>query len=45
MEPGLFAPLVTSVTDTIAAVQPTGITIMGALIGVSMIPRVIYKFF
>lgn len=40
----LLAPLVAGVTDNIALILPVGMTIMAAVIGVSMIPKIIYKF-
>lgn len=39
-----YASLATAVTTAIADIAPVGITILGAMIGVSMIPRIIYKF-
>lgn len=39
-----YTQLATAVTDAIADILPVGLTIMGAMIGVSMIPRLIYKF-
>lgn len=39
-----YAALATAVTDAIADILPVGITILGAMIGVSMVPKIIYKF-
>ena len=40
-----FAPLTTAITGNLEVLLPVGITIMGIMIGVSLIPRIIYKFF
>lgn len=40
----MIKPIVTIVTSNIATILPVGITIMGAIIGVALIPRIIYKF-
>lgn len=40
----LLAPIVTGVTGNITTILPAGLTIMAAMVGVSMIPRIIYKF-
>lgn len=39
-----YTALATAVTSAIADILPVGLTILGAMIGVSMIPRIIYKF-
>lgn len=39
-----YASLGTAVTAAIGDIVPVGITILGAMIGVSMIPKLIYKF-
>ncbi|CEP50770.1 Uncharacterised protein [[Clostridium] sordellii] len=36
--------ITTAVTGNITAILPTGLAIMAALIGVGMIPRIVYKF-
>jgi hypothetical protein len=41
----LVTPIATAVTSGIGILLPIGITIMGALIGVSLIPKIIYRFF
>lgn len=40
----LLAPIAEAVTSNITTILPVGLTIMGAMVGVSMIPRLIYKF-
>jgi len=40
-----LAPLVTAITDNLGVLLPVGISIMAVMIGVSLIPRIIYKFF
>lgn len=41
----LVEPIVTAVTDNLAVLLPVGISIMAIMIGVHLIPRIIYKFF
>ena len=41
----MLAPIVSSITGNVAVLLPVGLTIMAILIGVSLIPRIIYKFF
>jgi len=40
-----LAPLTTTITGNLAVLLPVGLTIMAILIGVSLIPRILYKFF
>jgi hypothetical protein len=40
----MLKPLVSIITSNIGAILPVGITILGAIIGVSLIPRIVYKF-
>ncbi len=40
----LLQPIVESITNNITTILPIGLSIMGAVVGVSMIPRIIYKF-
>lgn len=44
MEGANYTQLATAVTDAIADIVPVGLTIMGAMIGVTMIPKIIYRF-
>jgi len=41
----MLAPLTSAITTNLGVLLPVGITIMGVMIGVSLIPRIIYKFF
>lgn len=41
----MIAPIQTAVTSGITTILPVGIAIMSALIGVSLIPKIIYRFF
>ena len=40
----MIEPIVDILTANLAVLVPVGITIMGAMIGVSLIPRIVYKF-
>jgi hypothetical protein len=40
----MLAPITTTLTDNLDVLVPVGITIMGIMIGVSLIPRIVYKF-
>ena len=40
----MVAPITTAVTDNLTVLLPVGIGIMGTMIGVSLIPRIVYKF-
>lgn len=37
-------PIVDAVTSNLDVLLPVGITIMGIMIGVGLIPRIVYKF-
>lgn len=41
----MLAPITDSITSNLGVLLPIGITIMAVLIGVALIPRIIYKFF
>lgn len=41
----MLTPVTDSITSNLGTLLPVGITIMGIMIGVSLIPRIIYKFF
>lgn len=41
----VLAPITESITGNLDVLLPVGITIMAVMIGVSLIPRIIYKFF
>ncbi|WP_419026181.1 hypothetical protein [Emergencia sp.] len=40
----MLAPITSAVSDNLGVLLPVGITIMGIMIGVSLIPRIVYKF-
>ena len=40
----MLEPITTAVTSNLNVLLPVGITIMGIMIGVSLIPRIVYKF-
>lgn len=41
----MLAPITTAITSNITLIVPVGIGIMATMLGVSIIPRIIYKFF
>ena len=40
----MFSPLTTAITSNLGVLIPVGLTIMGIMIAVSLIPRIVYKF-
>lgn len=40
----MLEPITTALTSNLSTLLPVGITIMGTMIGVSLIPRIVYKF-
>lgn len=40
----MLKPIMSALTDNMGILLPVGIGIMGVLIGVSLIPRIVYKF-
>lgn len=40
----MLAPLTDAVTSNLGVLLPVGVGIMGIMIGVSLIPRIVYKF-
>ncbi|NNJ29171.1 hypothetical protein [Lacrimispora defluvii] len=40
----MLAPIVTSITSNSTVLIPVGLTIMGIMVGIGLIPRIIYKF-
>lgn len=40
----LVKPIVTTISSGLTTLVPIGITLMAAFIGISLIPRIIYKF-
>lgn len=41
----MLEPITTAVTGNLDVLLPVGIGIMGIMLGVSLIPRIVYKFF
>lgn len=41
----MLAPITTAITGNLDVLLPVGIGIMAIMLGVSLIPRLIYKFF
>ena len=40
----MLSGITSAVTDNLGVLLPVGLTIMGVMIGVSLIPRIVYKF-
>ena len=40
----MLNPITTALSSNLGVILPVGMTIMGTMIGVSLIPRLIYKF-
>lgn len=40
----MLQPVITTITSNASVLIPVGITIMGILVGIGLIPRIIYKF-
>lgn len=40
----MLAPITTTLNENLGVLLPVGISIMGVMIGVSLIPRIVYKF-
>lgn len=40
----MLAPITTAVTNNIGVLVPVGISILGIMVGVNLIPRIVYKF-
>lgn len=40
----MFTGLTTAVTSNAGVLLPVGITIMGIMVGIGLIPRILYKF-
>ena len=41
----MFTNLTSTITSNLGVLLPVGLTLMGIMISVSLIPRIIYKFF
>ena len=40
----MLAPITEAISNNITVLIPVGIGVMGTMIGVSLIPRIVYKF-
>lgn len=40
----MLAPITASISSDLGILLPVGVTIMGIMIGVSLIPRIVWKF-
>ena len=40
----MLAPITSAVTNKIGVLVPGGISILGIMVGVNLIPRIVYKF-
>ena len=40
----MLKPITTALTSNLNVLVPIGVTILGAMIGISLIPRIVYKF-
>lgn len=40
----MLQPIVSAITGNTTVILPIGLTIMGILVGVGLIPRILYKF-
>ena len=40
----MFEPLTSSITGNLGILIPVGLTILGIMVAVSLIPRIVYKF-
>lgn len=41
----MLEPITTAVSSNVGVILPVGVTILGIMVGVSLIPRIVYKFF
>ena len=44
IDASMLAPITTALTANLDVLLPVGIGIMGTMIGISLIPRIVYKF-
>lgn len=44
IDSGMLTPLTNTISSNITTLLPVGVTIMSIMIGVGLIPRIIYKF-
>jgi hypothetical protein len=45
IDASMLAPLTSAITGNLDVLLPVGISIMAIMIGVSLIPKIIYRFF
>ena len=41
---GMFDGLISSITSNLGVLLPVGLTILGIMVAVALIPRIVYKF-
>lgn len=41
----MLAPITAAITDNLTVLLPVGLGLMAIMLGVSLIPRILYKFF
>ncbi len=41
----MLAPLVENVSSAVGVIAPVGLSIMAIMLGITIVPRIIYKFF
>lgn len=44
IDAAMLAPITEALSSNLDVLLPVGITIMGIMVGVSLIPRIVYKF-
>lgn len=44
IDAGMLAPITEALTSNLEVILPVGMSVMGTMIGVGLIPRLIYKF-
>lgn len=44
LDAAMLAPITSAISSNLDVLLPVGIGIMGIMIGVSLIPRIVYKF-
>lgn len=44
IDASMVAPITEAITSNLEVLLPVGIGIMGIMVGVSLIPRIVYKF-
>lgn len=44
IDAGMLAPITEALTSNLEVILPVGVGLMGTMIGVGLIPRLVYKF-